>query len=59
MESLHLPWPVIVTKWFICIYAEVLPVEVPSFYLVLPSFTDFFSGSTLFDRFTGFRGLWT
>jgi len=27
MESLHLPWPVIVTKWFICIYAEVLPVE--------------------------------
>ena len=28
MESLHLPWPVIVTKWFICLYAEVLPVEV-------------------------------
>lgn len=28
MENLRLPWPIVVTKWFICLYAEVLPVEV-------------------------------
>ena len=28
LQDLHLPWPIIVTKWFICLYAEVLPVEV-------------------------------
>ena len=28
LQDLHLPWPIIVTKWFICLFAEVLPVEV-------------------------------
>lgn len=28
LKDLHLPWPILVTKWFICLYAEVLPVEV-------------------------------
>lgn len=27
VEELGLPWQVITTKWFICIFAEVLPVE--------------------------------
>ena len=27
INDLSLPWPVIATKWFICLYAEVLPVE--------------------------------
>ncbi|XP_030375817.1 growth hormone-regulated TBC protein 1 [Scaptodrosophila lebanonensis] len=27
VEALGLPYPVIATKWFICIFAEVLPVE--------------------------------
>lgn len=27
MEKLALPWPIIVTKWFVCLFAEVLPVE--------------------------------
>ncbi len=26
--DLGLPWPVVTTKWFICLFAEVLPVEV-------------------------------
>ncbi len=34
LKDLHLPWPILVTKWFICLYAEVLPVEV--------SFTTFY-----------------
>lgn len=28
IESLHLSWAVIATKWFVCLFAEVLPVEV-------------------------------
>lgn len=28
MKDLHLPWPIVATKWFICLFAEVLPVEV-------------------------------
>jgi len=28
MENLRLPWPIIVTKWFVCLFAEVLPIEV-------------------------------
>jgi len=27
MDHLRLPWPIIVTKWFVCLFAEVLPVE--------------------------------
>ncbi|CAB0044748.1 unnamed protein product [Trichogramma brassicae] len=27
VENLGLPWPVITTKWFICLFAEVLPTE--------------------------------
>ncbi|XP_053694292.1 growth hormone-regulated TBC protein 1-A [Sabethes cyaneus] len=27
IESLGLPWPVIATKWLICLYAEVVPTE--------------------------------
>ncbi|XP_055611701.1 growth hormone-regulated TBC protein 1-A isoform X1 [Uranotaenia lowii] len=27
IEKLGLPWPVIATKWFICLYAEVVPTE--------------------------------
>lgn len=30
LEDLHLAWPIIVTKWFICLFAEVLPIEVRS-----------------------------
>lgn len=32
LKDLHLPWPIIVTKWFICLFAEVLPVEVSYIY---------------------------
>jgi hypothetical protein len=32
LQDLHLPWPIIVTKWFICLFAEVLPVEVKYFF---------------------------
>lgn len=28
LKDLSLPWPILVTKWFICLFAEVLPVEV-------------------------------
>ena len=28
MHDLQLPWPIVATKWFICLFAEVLPVEV-------------------------------
>jgi hypothetical protein len=28
VTSVGLPWAVITTKWFICLFAEVLPVEV-------------------------------
>lgn len=27
VTTLGLPWPVVTTKWFICLFAEVLPVE--------------------------------
>ncbi|KZS20994.1 Growth hormone-regulated TBC protein 1-A [Daphnia magna] len=27
LKDLNLPWPILVTKWFICLFAEVLPVE--------------------------------
>ncbi|KAK3922961.1 Growth hormone-regulated TBC protein 1-A [Frankliniella fusca] len=27
VSDLGLPWPVVTTKWFICLFAEVLPVE--------------------------------
>lgn len=28
VSSIGLPWAVVTTKWFICLFAEVLPVEV-------------------------------
>jgi len=28
VSSIGLPWAVITTKWFICLFAEVLPIEV-------------------------------
>lgn len=28
MASLDIPWALIATKWFICLFAEVLPIEV-------------------------------
>lgn len=28
VTALGMPWPVVTTKWFICLFAEVLPVEV-------------------------------
>lgn len=28
VTNLGLPWAVITTKWFICLFAEVLPIEV-------------------------------
>lgn len=28
MTNLEMPWALIVTKWFICLFAEVLPIEV-------------------------------
>lgn len=27
LESIGLPFPVVTTKWFICMFAEVLPIE--------------------------------
>lgn len=27
VTNLGLPWPVITTKWFVCLFAEVLPIE--------------------------------
>lgn len=27
-KTLGISWPVVLTKWFICLYVEVLPVEV-------------------------------
>lgn len=35
LKDLHLPWPILVTKWFICLYAEVLPVEVSFYHFLL------------------------
>lgn len=28
VTTIGLPWPVITTKWFVCLFAEVLPIEV-------------------------------
>lgn len=28
VANVGLPWPVITTKWFVCLFAEVLPIEV-------------------------------
>ena len=28
ITNMGLPWAVIATKWFICLFAEVLPIEV-------------------------------
>lgn len=28
IEGLGVPWAVLTTKWFVCLYAEVLPTEV-------------------------------
>lgn len=28
MTNLEMPWALIITKWFICLFAEVLPIEV-------------------------------
>lgn len=28
VTNLGLPWAVITTKWFVCLFAEVLPIEV-------------------------------
>ena len=28
VTNVGLPWPVITTKWFVCLFAEVLPIEV-------------------------------
>lgn len=28
VTNIGLPWPVITTKWFVCLFAEVLPIEV-------------------------------
>lgn len=28
ISKVGVPWPVIATKWFICMFADVLPVEV-------------------------------
>lgn len=28
VTSIGLPWAVITTKWFVCLFAEVLPIEV-------------------------------
>lgn len=28
MTNLDMPWALVVTKWFICLFAEVLPIEV-------------------------------
>lgn len=27
-KSLDVTWPIVVTKWFICLFVEVLPIEV-------------------------------
>ena len=32
VTSIGLPWAVIATKWFICLFAEVLPTEVQNIY---------------------------
>lgn len=28
VTNIGLPWAVITTKWFVCLFAEVLPIEV-------------------------------
>jgi len=28
MNDLEMPWALIATKWFICLFSEVLPIEV-------------------------------
>lgn len=33
VTNIGLPWPVITTKWFVCLFAEVLPIEVNFLYI--------------------------
>lgn len=34
MVDMDMPWALIVTKWFICLFAEVLPIEVRYIFFV-------------------------
>lgn len=39
VTNVGLPWPVITTKWFVCLFAEVLPIEVRYYIKTLNNFS--------------------